>query len=101
MPHEDAVLADQRHDVGDRGEGDEVEQVKRQVRRQAERRHQRLHQLEGDAGAAEHAEPGGIVGPLGIDDGDGRRQLGTGKVMVGDDDVDAALPARAAPCRPR
>ena len=92
MAHDDPVLAHERHHVRDRGDGGEVEQVERQGLRKAERRHQGLHQLERDPGPAEHAEPRFVVALLGIDDGVRGRELGTGKVMVGDHDVDAVLP---------
>jgi hypothetical protein len=87
VPDHDAILAGQRNDVGDGGHGHQIEQVIRQVDRQSQRRNQRLHQLESDTGAAELLQVGLIVGTLWIDDGDGRRKLGTGQVMVGDDDI--------------
>ena len=85
VPDQDAVLADQRHHVGDGGERDQVEQMVGKVGRKAERGHQRLHQLEGDAGAAELGEAGAVVRALRIDDRDGRGKLRTRQVVVGDD----------------
>ena len=90
MPHDDAVLAHKRYDVGHRGERDQVEQVQREVFRQAEARCQRADHHPRDARAAEHAQPRLVVLALRIDHGGGGRKLRSGKVVVGDDDPDAA-----------
>ncbi len=90
MAHDDAVLAHQRHHVGHRGERHEVEQVQREMLRQSEARRKRADHHPGDPGTAEHAQTGVVVLALGIHDCGGGRQLRTGKVVVGDDDPDAA-----------
>ena len=95
VAHEDAVLAGEGHDIGHRREGDQIEQVIGQIRRQPERGHERLYQLEGDAGAAERSGIRRVVGALRIHDGDGRRQLGSGQVVVGNDHADPGGPGVA------
>ena len=95
MADEDPVFADERHHVGHRGQCHQVEQMVRKVGREAERGNQCLHQLEGDAGAAEPPRPRRVVRALRIDDGERRRQLGTGQMVVGDDDPDTGGPGRA------
>ena len=89
VPHQDAVLALERHHVGHGGERHQVEQIVGQIHREIERRHQRLHQLEGDAGAAEPGEPGDVVRPLRVHHRDGGWQLGAGEVVIGDHHADA------------
>ena len=83
---ERAVLVDERHDVGDRRERDEVEMPLRDLGVDAE---ERLAELVDDAGAAELRER--IVGRPRRDDRAVGQRL-AGPVMVGDDHVE---PARA------
>ncbi|MCL6644654.1 MAG: hypothetical protein K6U88_06705 [Dehalococcoidia bacterium] len=44
-----------------------------------------LRQFERDAGAAQHVETRGVLRPLGVENGLGRRKNRTGEVVVGDD----------------
>jgi hypothetical protein len=62
--HHHPVLALERDDVGDGGEGHVIQEVVRQVDRQAERRDESLDQLEGDAGTAEVRGPRAIARAL-------------------------------------
>ena len=89
---ERAVLVDERDDVGDRRERDEVEMAPRNLGVDAE---QRLAELVDDAGAAELGER--VVGRARRDDRAVGQRLGR-PVMVGDDHVEAA---RSRPRRPR
>ena len=82
----------QRHKVGDRADGDDVDQGT-QVQRQLDAilslvLEQSVRELEGDADAGETGE--GVAGQLGRDD-DAGRELAGQLVMVGDDDVHAEL----------
>ena len=82
---EPAVLVDERDDIGDRGEADEVELAAQELRVGAQ---QRLAELVDDAGSAQPGE--GIVG------GARRHDRAVGKalsraVMVGDDHVQPEL----------
>ena len=89
-PRDDAVLADQRHDVGeraDRGNLDEGRQPLRLARSGA----QRLHQLQRDADAGEMLVRIGAVVALRIDHRQRDRQRGVRLVMVGDDQIDPEL----------
>jgi hypothetical protein len=95
VPHENPVLSLQRHDVGNSGEGHEVQQVKGKIRRQTQRGYQRLNQLEGNAGSAQIIGAGGIVRPLRVDDRKCRRQLRARQVVIRDNDADALLPGGA------
>ena len=91
---DDAVLADERHDVGeraDRGDLDEAGQPALAAGLRAER----LHQLQRHADAGQVLVRIRAVVPLRVDDGERRRQLGVRLVVIGDDQVDAEL-ARAA-----
>ena len=79
---ERAVLVDERHDVGDRGERDDVE-VPLQERMVGTE--ERLRQLPDDAGAAEAGE--GIVALQRRDDWAGGERLGRA-VVIGDDHLE-------------
>ena len=92
---ERAVLVDERDDVGDRREGDEVEVTPGDLGVDAE---ERLAELVDDAGAAELGERV-LGGPGGDDRAVGQRLARP--VMVGDDDVEAPrLRLRDLGCRP-
>ena len=82
--HERAVLGEERHDVGDGGDRDEVEVTSQSLRLGAEKR---LAELEGDAGAAELGE--WVLGRARRHDR-ARGQLVGGPVVVGDDHLEAA-----------
>ena len=82
---ERAVLVDERDDVGDRRERDQVEVARQRLVAGAE---QRLSELVDDARAAELGER--IVGRPCGDDGAVRERL-AGPVMVRDDDLEPAL----------
>ena len=94
--HERAVLIDQRHDIGDRRQRDEIEQLlelERHVGRVAAMaaRPERLRQLERDARAAQLGERIALgVRPAGSDDRRGGKLIGS-PVVVGDHDRDAPL----------
>ena len=81
------------HDVGERADGRDLDE-RRQPVGLARARAQRLDELERDADAGEVFVRIRAVVPLGIDDGQRRRQLGVGLVVVGDDQVETQL-ARA------
>ena len=94
---EDAVLPEQRHDVRHRGEPREDEERPRERRPgvepfRARLRGERVREEERDARAAEVFEPLGMR-DLGVDD-DAVRQRLARKMVVGDDDLDAARPER-------
>ena len=78
-----AVLVDERHDVGDRRERDEVEVPLEWIVRQ------RLEELEHDAGPAELRER---VGRRSRGDHGAVRQLVARPVVIGDDDLQAEPP---------
>ena len=80
------VLVDERDDVGDRREGDEVEVAARNLGLDAE---QGLAELVDDAGSAELGER--VLGRTGCDDRTVGQRLAR-PVVVGDDDVEAAFP---------
>ena len=90
---DDAVLADQRHDVGERADRRDLDEARHQLVA-AGAAAERLHQLQRDADAGQVLVGIGAVVPLRVDDGERRRQLGVGLVVVGDDQIDAEL-ARA------
>ena len=92
---ERAVLVDERHDVGDRRERDDVEVPLEERMVRAE---QRLGELPDDAGAAEAGER--IVALQRRDDRAGGERLGRA-VVVGDDDLEPERRARARPRRRR
>ena len=81
---ERAVLADQRHEVGDGRQRDEVEVADRRLRL-AGRALERLGELGGDRGPAEHLER--VAADLRMDDRAVGQRL-AGLVVVGDDDRD-------------
>ncbi len=93
-PCDHAVLADQRHDVGqraDRGDLDERRQPLAAPGASAER----LHQFEGDADPGQVFVRVRAVVALGIQHGHRHRQLIVRLVVVGDDQVDAELAGAA------
>ena len=95
---DDAILTDQRHDVGqraDRGDLDEGWQPVGFARAHA----QRLHELESDADAGEMLVGVRAIVPFRVDDRDRLRKFGVGLVMVRDDEIEAKLAAAA--CRLR
>jgi len=92
---QDAVLPRERHDVGDGGERDVIEKVERQVLRQRKGLNQRLGELERDAGPAQVLVGGWAIGAARVQDRARRRQLVAGKVVIGDDHVDARRPCGA------
>ena len=83
--HHAAVLVEQRDDVGDRRQRDEVEVPLRDLGVDAE---ERLAELVDDAGAAELRER--IVGRPRRDDRAVGQRASSGPVMVGDDHLEAA-----------
>ncbi len=91
--HDDAILAGERHHVGHRGDGRQLQErfgnAPHLVRRPAEVRQQRLDQLERHAGAAQVLLRIGAVRAVGIEHRQRGRQFRFGQVMVGDDHVDA------------
>ena len=72
-PGDDAVLADERDDVGERADGGNLHEG-RQPLVLAGALAERLHQLQRDADAGEVLVGIGAVVALGIDDRQGRRQ---------------------------
>ena len=98
VPDEDAVLAVERDDVGDRRQGDqaerpdqEVAEVGRGLLAVAEALADLPGELERDPRAAEVAAGVGAAGQARMDDHVGRRELGADRVVVGDDQLDAQL----------
>jgi hypothetical protein len=91
-----AVFARERHHVGYRGDGDQLQQRCRNAldfgRRPIEPRHQRLRQLECHARPAQILLRVGAVRPIGVEHRQRPRQDGFGQMMIGDDHVDAQLP---------
>ncbi len=90
---DDAVLPHQRYDVGQRAKGGDLHEG-RQPGRLAGSAAERLHQLQRDADARKVLVRIRAVVALGVDDGNGHRQVGAGLVVVGDDEIDPEL-ARA------
>ena len=90
---DDAVLADERHDVGERADRGDLDES-RQPGVASGAAAQRLHQLQRDADAGEVLVRIRAVVALRVDDRQRRRQLGVRLVVVGDDQIDAEL-ARA------
>jgi hypothetical protein len=86
QPRDRPVLAHDRRDVGHGAERRKVGQVQR------DRAQEQMCHLERDAAAGQ--TPVGIarVGPVRVDDRQGRRKVRRDAVVVGDDDIDAALP---------
>ena len=90
-PDHDAVLVEDGGDVGDRAEGDELEQlveVSPALLRCHESGAESLHDLEGDPDPGETLERIVAVAAIGIDDAVGRRQLLVLAVVIEDDDVE-------------
>ena len=85
---EHAVLAHQRHDVGDGAERDHVEVAARAVEPAAAAQ-QALDELERHAHAGQRLERVGAAGPQRVDDRDGVGQHRGRLVVVGDHGVDA------------
>ncbi len=90
--HEDAVLADHRHDVARRRDGYEVEVGPRLLVGPPEHAQHGLDELEAHATARQPVEGIVAVGPLGVQHSDGLGQDRPGRVVVADDEVE---PARA------
>ena len=96
---EPPVLAAQRHAVGHRGQGDEVEVVVGARRIAARGRQQGGAELVGDAGGAEVRAR--VAAERRVDDRRVRAAaVGAGGVVVGDDDVQAGGARGARPRRP-
>ena len=91
---DDAVLADQRHDVGERADRRDLHE-RRQPRRLPRPRAERLHQLQRDADAGEVLVRIAAVVSLRIHHRARIGQLVVRFVMVGDDQVDAELAGAA------
>ncbi len=97
--HEGAIEADERHDVGDRRQRDEIERG-HEIGRRAAVKEARLAQRAierdeahvDDAGRAEIAEAGKIVLAVGIDDGERVGQVFRRLMVIEDDDVEAEPP---------
>ncbi len=87
---DDAVLAHQRHDVGEGTDGGDLHE-RRQPALLARLLAQPLDDLEGDADAGEVLVGIAAVGALGIDDRERLRQFGVGLVVIRDDEVDTEL----------
>ena len=87
---DDAVLADQRHDVGERADRRDLDEAGQPVV-VARRVTQRLHELQRDADAGEVFVGIPAIAALGIDDGEGGRQLRVRLVMIGDDQIHPQL----------
>ena len=94
VAHQDAVLAHERHDIGDRRERDVVEEMQRQVGRQAKHLDKRLRELERDAGAAQVLVLRFAVGAARVDHGVRGGQLVARQVVIGDDDIYSCTPCR-------
>ena len=91
----DPVFAEERNDIGDGSEGDIVEHLFEPGLESAEIVFapvfdEGVRELEGGSGSGEELEVFEFGIDLRVDDRDGVRQLLSGLVMVGDDDVDAA-----------
>ncbi len=90
---DDAILAHERHHVGeraDRGDLDEVRQQGDAV--PVGRREERLHELQRHAHAGQDFFRIRTVGTLRVDHGERRRQRRVGLMMVGHDQIDAEFP---------
>ena len=85
-----AVLAHERHDIGERTDGGDLHEPG-QPPFPLRPRPERLHQLERHADSREVLVRIATVAALGVDDGQRFWQLGVRLVMVGDDQVDAQL----------
>ncbi len=82
LAHEPPVLVDQRHQVGDRRERDQLDVLG------GGRRPERLRELVGDRRAAQPVER--IAADSGMDDrAVGQPAVGAGRMVVGDDHIDA------------
>ena len=114
LGHEGAVEAGERHDVGDGGEGNEIEGVRQgrfgplraEVALQAQGAVQRHKRQEHHAGRAEMAEPRQVVEAVRIDHGPRRGQDLGGRMMIENDHVEPGfgrlLPeGRGRSCRNR
>ena len=92
MFHDDAVLAGERHHIGHSADGDQLQerfQHAPQLRgRPVHLSQERLHQLERHADAAKILFRIVAIRTVGIQHGNGWRQLGLRQVVVCDDDVD-------------
>ena len=97
---DDAVLADERHDVGQRADGGDLDEA-RQPALAPGLPAERLHQLQGHADARQVLVRIRAVVALGVDDGERRRQLGVRLVVIRDDQVDAELARARAASAPR
>jgi hypothetical protein len=100
VPDDHAVLADERHHVRDGPQHRHAQRLDQErahlVAHARARRHVLRHgpgHLHGHSGAAEAAERVARVGPLRVDDRDGRRQRRGDLVVVHDHHVHAALGA--------
>jgi hypothetical protein len=89
MPDQNPIFSLERHHVGYRSEGHQIQQMKRKIYRQAERGDQRLHQLEGDPRSAEVVGSRRVIRPLRVNYRLCRRQLGAGQVVIGHHNTDA------------
>ena len=95
LRHEHPIVGVERHDVRDRAECDEIEPVRRRrQRRVTERPMQGGHHVEGHADTGQRGRGKTRVWQIRVDDHVGRRQLGTGKVMIGDEHVDTERACR-------
>jgi hypothetical protein len=100
---ERAVFADEGGDVGDRADGNQIEEVLQEAARGVgilcAAAQEGMGELEGQARAAEFIEGVGAIGLFGVDDGEGARGRAVGLVVIGDDDVHAeALASSTASC---
>ena len=95
VPHQDAVLAGERHDVRHGREGHVIEEMQRHVGRPPERGHERLRQLECDSRSAQVVVLVRAVGPARVEHRRGGRKLVPRDVVVGDDDLPALGAGRA------
>ena len=89
VPGEDPVLAVHGDDIGGDSGGDEVEVLEGFFRRESKPRREGGDQFVADAATAKFFVRIGAAGLLGVQDGDGGRELVVGQVVVADNEVDS------------
>ena len=91
---DDAILADERHHVGQRANRGDLDEAREPVL-PAGLAAKRLHEFQRDADAGQVLVRIGAIVALRVDDGERRRQRRVRLVMVGDDQIDAELAGAA------
>ena len=99
MLHDDAVLASQGHDIGDGGDGDQLQKrldhaIELRLR-PAESGKNGVRELQCDARSAEVGIGITAIAAAGINDGERGRQFGFRQVVIGDNDIDSQFTRRA------